>query len=49
MQVRFNPFQSSVSIHIENSHLICVPSQRTGFLFEVEHRAEMVKPITQKK
>ena len=28
---QFNPFQPSVEIHIETSHLICTTNQMTGF------------------
>ena len=30
--VRFNTFQSSVTFHIENSHLICSANQMTGWM-----------------
>ena len=31
----FNPFQTSISFHIETSHLICTVNQMFGFYMEL--------------
>ena len=37
------PFQSSVAIHIETSHLICIANEITGFYMESNTGLKWVK------
>ena len=40
---QFNPFQPSVEIHIETSHLICTTNQMTGFHMKWNTRLKWVE------
>ena len=44
-----NPFQSSVTFHIETSHLICNAKQMTGFYMECNTWLKWVNQISDNK
>ena len=42
---QFNPFQPSVAIYIETSHLLCSAKQMTGFYIKRNNRLKQVNPV----